>query len=202
MKRGLPIHPEIGNAVDRTLRESGPPRLENGVAIDVEAIARDYCKFDVAVVDGLVVDGRALLAAYIPQLRAIIAEGRCHPNRQRFSLAHELGHAQLEDDFGDADSLFGSQPRTAFSCEPGDMSPRPEDERSKGRRRRLEIRANQFAALLLMPTGLVKQVWEKHHDPQRCSHMLGVSKLAIEYRLQALNLGSATFDRESSRLAY
>lgn len=202
MKRRFPVHPEIITAADRLLRESGAPKLENGIAIDVEAITRDYCDFDVVACDGLVLGGRTLLAAYLPQFRAIAFEEQCHPNRQRFSVAHELGHAQLEDNFGDAASLFGPEPVIAFSCEPTDIVAKPEDERRVGRRRRLEIRANQFAAHLLMPEGLVRNVWQKHQDPRKCSSLFAVSQEAMDYRLEALKLGSATINAASRRLPY
>jgi Zn-dependent peptidase ImmA (M78 family) len=201
VKRGLPVHPEIGQAAERILRESGPPRLDNGIGIDVVAIIREFCNLEVAWISGLRPMGKALLGLYVPQFRAVLVENECHPHRQRFSLAHELGHAQLQDDFGDADSLFDVQAlQMVYFCDAADMSAKPDDERSRGRRRRLEVRANQFAGELLMPTGLVKEVWPRYRDVRKCGELLGVSKQSLEIRLQQLNLGSATYDGSSRRL--
>jgi hypothetical protein len=202
MRQGYWVPTEIVESVERLLRNSGPPRLKNGVGIDVAAIITDYCNLDLARISNLQVRGRLLLALYVPELRAVLVEEECHPYRQRFSMAHELGHAQLEDNFGQADSLFDLHAlKKAYFCDVCDMSRNPVDERSNGRRRRLEIRANQFAAQLLMPSGLVREVWSRHPDIPKCCDVLGVSKQALEIRLGSLDLGWAKVDGSSRRLA-
>lgn len=200
MKRGLPIHPEIPECANRVLRDSGFPLLSNGIGIDVEAIIEDFCGIEIAWISGLRLGGRELLAAYISDIHTILIEADCNPHRQRFSLAHELGHAQLEHGFGSTETLFQMQEPQTFLCVSDDTTARSSDERSKGRRRRLEIRANQFASLLLMPEALVRQVWQKYHDIVGCSQLLGVSRQAMEIKLEHLKLGSATFDARSQRL--
>lgn len=67
-----------------------------------------------------------------------------HPNRQRFSAAHELGHHVLH-----ADEI-----RRAIHVDKGSVLYR-DDLSSKGTDA-LEVEANAFAAELLMPSDLVK----------------------------------------------
>ncbi len=63
------------------------------------------------------------------------------------------------------------------------------DERRAGLRRKREIRANKFAAHLLMPEGLVREVWrEQHGNAERVSDALMMSNEALEYRLKDLRL--------------
>jgi Zn-dependent peptidase ImmA (M78 family) len=63
------------------------------------------------------------------------------------------------------------------------------DELRAGLRRRKEIRANRFAAHLLMPEGLIREVWRlERENRDRVAVTLSVSKEALGYRLQDLNL--------------
>jgi Zn-dependent peptidase ImmA (M78 family) len=126
------------------------------------------------------------MAAYVAQFRCVFVEKNCISARQRFSMAHELGHAELEDDFGDADTLF--KVTEAFLCVESDTEATTYDERARGRRRRREIRANQFASLLLMPAQLVKEVWRSRRDLRVCAEDLGVSIESLRYRLTDLGL--------------
>lgn len=183
-KRG--IDPKIMRCADDVLHRSGAPRLFNGVAIDVRRIIEGFWNLQVALVPNLTLAGRHLLAAYIPEFHYILVERNCIEPRQRFSMAHELGHAVLEDDFGPADTLF--QVSEAFLCVEGDADPSLGDERTAGRRRRREIRANQFATRLLMPDGLVKDVWRRGRDVRAVAGELGVSMESLTYRLRDLGL--------------
>jgi Zn-dependent peptidase ImmA (M78 family) len=73
--------------------------------------------------------------------RAVIAINRAHhPNRKRFSLAHELGHYFLHRDQG---KLFVSIYRR------NEVSSLATDPR--------EVEANQFASELLMPAETIKR---------------------------------------------
>jgi Zn-dependent peptidase ImmA (M78 family) len=63
------------------------------------------------------------------------------------------------------------------------------NELKAGLRRKKEIRANKFAAHLLMPDGLVREVWRlEHGNADRVATTLGVSKETLGYRLEDLNL--------------
>ena len=70
-----------------------------------------------------------------------------HPNRQRFTIAHELGHILLHRPRLDAAVLIDKNknfiPRDAISAEGTDP---------------VEVEANAFASELLMPVKLVRQV--------------------------------------------
>lgn len=107
-----------------------------------------------------------------------------HPNRQRFTIAHELGHFLLHRDsatvFIDASPLFFRDERSAKGT----------DEE--------EIEANEFAAELLMPAPVLRQLVNGQAvDPfderalQRLAAKFGVSPLALTIRLTRLNLIAA-----------
>ncbi|WP_082707050.1 ImmA/IrrE family metallo-endopeptidase [Pseudomonas sp. EpS/L25] len=91
------------------------------------------------------------------------------PVRQRFTIAHEIGHHV----HGDLDA-------------PRDTS---EQFSSKARDPK-EVAANRFAAALLMPAALVKHlVLEKRiTDLSSLARTFGVSTAAMEFRLKAIGL--------------
>lgn len=108
--------------------------------------------------------------------RVIIVNSRHHKNRQRFTLAHELGHHQLHIDFlkegvhvdkiifrRNLDSAFGIDDR--------------------------EVEANTFAAELLMPKKVIKKLIPPTIDLQdedqlmEFSARFGVSAMALYYRI-------------------
>jgi hypothetical protein len=89
--------------------------------------------------------------------------------RQRFSLCHELKHVL---DFDDADMLhkrLGS----------GDV---------KRQEQQIEWICNEFAACVLMPTALVKQVWYRTQDVSLTAGVFNVSPEAMSTRLERLGL--------------
>jgi Zn-dependent peptidase ImmA (M78 family) len=172
-----------------TLARSGQPRLSNGRAIDVESIAREFCKIEPMFVPGLNSSGKPLLGLYSPVLNAIVVNSDSIEVRQRFTVAHEIGHVQLEYSHGNAKSLFGDEQPETYECTVDDEGLSDVDERKAGLRRVKEIRANQFAAHLLMPEGLVREIWrEEHEDLERVAHALQVSKESLGYRLRGLRL--------------
>lgn len=97
-----------------------------------------------------------------------------HPNRQRFTIAHELGHFLLHE--GDPifiDKIYRVNLRDAVSSEGTDVK---------------EIEANHFAAELLMPERfLANDLAGKEFDIEDSSF---IEKLASRYRVspQALAL--------------
>ena len=113
--------------------------------------------------------------------RAVIGINQSHhPNRQRFSLAHELGHYLLhrlqQTVFIDSSTVFF---RNGLSSEGTDF---------------YEIEANIFAAELLMPR---EAIYETVHQPldafderalARLAMQFGVSTQALTIRLTKLNL--------------
>lgn len=105
-----------------------------------------------------------------------------HVRRQRFTIAHELGHLQLHDDVlrkgMHVDKVITMLNRDTQSAT-GSVS--------------IEIEANQFAAELLMPRGLVIQYMDENDldygsvpDEQAIDSManaFNVSSTAMTYRV-------------------
>jgi len=107
-----------------------------------------------------------------------------HPNRQRFTIAHEIGHLQLHPEF--ITNTVHVDKQFAESVLKRDTS-------SAAGIERLEVEANQFAAALLMPglildrllkqspidieDGGVMEAWAKGFV---------VSRAALQYRIRNL----------------
>ncbi len=106
---------------------------------------------------------------------AILVNSQHHPNRQRFTIAHELGHLLLH----------------GYTTPHADKQFRLRDARSSEGSVLEEIQANQFAAELLMPRAMIlkaiqrqglqhspanEEMEEKHFDAL-------VSKLAKDFRV-------------------
>lgn len=95
-----------------------------------------------------------------------------HPNRQRFTCAHEIGHYHQRRsresgpttfvDYRDTLAGLGSEPDEVF--------------------------ANQFAAALLMPAGLVAQDWRARQSVESLAVTFGTSTQAMNLRLRNLGL--------------
>jgi Zn-dependent peptidase ImmA (M78 family) len=174
---------------NETLTRCGQPRLPNGRAIDVEHIAQEFCKLEIMFIPDLSPSGKPLLGLFTPALNAIMVNSDSIPVRQRFTIAHEIGHVQLEQNHGNASPLFDLDDPEMFECTEEDEGLGLMDERQAGLRRKKEIRANKFAAHLLMPEGLVREVWREHRgNPDRVATTLMVSKEALGYRLKDLRL--------------
>ncbi|WP_200170728.1 ImmA/IrrE family metallo-endopeptidase [Tomitella cavernea] len=95
------------------------------------------------------------------------------PVRQRFTCAHELGH------------YFHNM--TAAGPEHEAYVHR-RDERSACGTYEEEIYANQFAAALLMPEPIVRELLAGYQDPVRVARELGVSLDALKHRMKNLGL--------------
>ncbi|MBF6612273.1 MAG: ImmA/IrrE family metallo-endopeptidase [Chloroflexi bacterium] len=148
--------------------------------VDVVAIARAHnidvreVPLDESVSGVLIVkDGRAIIGVNVAH----------HPNRKRFSIAHELGHYFLHG--RDAPSNVFVDAAPVFF----------RDEHSSDGTEYQEIQANAFAAELLMPETLVKaELRKKRVDAfdEAALHDLaegfGVSAQALSIRLTKLGL--------------
>lgn len=119
----------------------------------------------------LIVDG---VSAYIA------VNDAHHINRQRFTIAHEIGHFQLHNT---GDSIHFDEDFRVYS----------RDGRSSLAIDSKEIEANQFAAELLMPTLLLGQDFTKLRGSEEdairdLAGRYKVSTKAMEFRLQNLGL--------------
>lgn len=97
----------------------------------------------------------------------IVVNSRDRRTRQRFTLAHELGH------------YFLGHRRRSFA-EPGGKSP-------------LEREANRFAASLLMPAAWVRRSWKDYASNREnrlplIAELYEVSQAAMEVRVKELGL--------------
>ncbi|WP_417452897.1 ImmA/IrrE family metallo-endopeptidase [Kiloniella sp.] len=99
-----------------------------------------------------------------------------HPNRQRFTIAHELGHfvlhKKLIGDGVDDTKMYRSTDAGKYH--------------NKNFAKIQETEANQFAATLLMPTHLIKKYLELGvSEASILSGIFGVSEQAMEIRLRS-----------------
>lgn len=90
--------------------------------------------------------------------------------RQRFTLAHELGHFMHHR----------YEKSLSFAEDRNDVASAGTDPH--------EIFANRFAAELLMPGQIVKKLWAQGEDPESIRRRLNVSKPAFANRLKNLGL--------------
>jgi Zn-dependent peptidase ImmA (M78 family) len=104
-----------------------------------------------------------------------------HPHRQRFTIAHELGHLELHREMITSEVHVDK-----------DFPVLMRDPKSARGTEKVEIEANQFAAELLMPEALIKQALESEPfdiDDDRPIEELAkkfrVSRQALEYRIRA-----------------
>jgi hypothetical protein len=188
--------------------------MTNYSAEAIEQIAQDTLRFAGAV--STPVDVARVVSAFNATLRyeelepqvsgALVAKGReCHvivnaahhPNRQRFTIAHELGHLRLHH-HGGGDRLFidtemriyqrVGQPGAAHYMAP-DSTTTPREERE----------ANRFAAALLMPAPLLqhaalqRNLWDEL-DIASMAKMFAVSEQAMSIRLLQLRVVESAID--------
>lgn len=122
--------------------------------------------------------------------RHIMVNKAHHPNRQRFTIAHEIGHLVLHHNSGDrlfidthlrAYQRRGSATSGAYE-EPGSTTT-PAEERE----------ANQFASALLMPRAAIlartdgREFWDEL-DVAALAAEFGVSEQAMTIRLRQLDV--------------
>lgn len=106
-----------------------------------------------------------------------------HPNRQRFSLAHEIGHFILHHQPSKKlDDLFLDKSLALYT-------------RKDHHSNEMERQANEFAASLLMPRELLEKYiakndldMEDEFDVSRLAMAFGVSEQALQIRLNKLHL--------------
>jgi Zn-dependent peptidase ImmA (M78 family) len=140
------------------------------VPVDVEGVAQ---KLGAEVVYGDLEDDISGFLLREKEVVKIAVNRLHHPNRQRFTIAHECGHLYLHADQGDrlwVDKAYF----TIFY----------RDSNSSSGDKLAEIQANQFAAGLLMPEVLLKE-----HLTQELSDV-DIFRLALRFQVseQAMTL--------------
>jgi transcriptional regulator with XRE-family HTH domain len=117
-------------------------------------------------------DGLSGLVIRLADRALIAANDRQSAGRQRFTIAHELGHLLLSH-------------HERFHI---DLGPSAEHGNPPGHDWRSERAANDFAAELLMPTILVHDAFERDESVQDLAQLFEVSEIAMGYRLANLHL--------------
>lgn len=117
-----------------------------------------------------------------------------HPNRQRFTLAHEIAHLQLHRQY--ITQNVHVDKRFAESVLKRDAT-------SAAGTEELEIEANQFAAALLIPRSHLESLLqeteldvEDEHGLEDLARTFKVSKATLQYRIRNL---AGTFSRRHGR---
>ena len=125
-----------------------------------------------------------------PHEKHLIVNAKHHSNRQRFTIAHELGHLRLHHQSGERlfiDTELRIYQRVGQAGAPQYSVPgsttTPQEERE----------ANMFAAALLMPAPFVQRAALEHNlwdefDIASLAHSFGVSEQAMSIRLQQLRV--------------
>lgn len=120
--------------------------------------------------------------------KVVVGVNPDHPlNRQRFTIAHEIGHFVLHREHLHMDDT------RAYSTEPGTTHRLLRDQVSSQATDPKEIEANRFAAALLMPAIMLKRSLEsrdlplKQKDIEDLAQEYEVSLQAMTFRLS--NLG-------------
>lgn len=127
-------------------------------------------------------------AIYFQDKRFTILVNATKPEpRQYFTVAHELGHYFLHDDWlrANGDSGFVDFSNTVDGQ--GMLLRADQPIRVDVQK---ELEANNFAAELLMPEDKVRAAWEVTHDIVPCAEIFLVSASAMALRLEKLNLVS------------
>jgi Zn-dependent peptidase ImmA (M78 family) len=114
------------------------------------------------------------LVKQIGQDPTILLNGNDHPNRQRFTCAHELGHYVSRANDPDAYEYVDRRD-TIWSAAGVDQN---------------EIFANQFAAALLMPAEAVKDLVKRGYTPVQMALFFDVSQDSMSFRLKNLKLAA------------
>lgn len=151
-------HGLLGMAVD-------PVRLASALGVKVF-----NAKFGEEDVHGLLARRNGEATIYVNATDA--------PVRKRFTVAHEIGHLRLHLIDGDVEFIDNADSFRTVADPDAAWTPK----------RRQEWEANQFAAALLMPAGLVRQKLDEIQDLEGLARWFQVSQEALVIRLQTLGL--------------
>jgi Zn-dependent peptidase ImmA (M78 family) len=151
----------------------------NSAPIEIERIA-EYLGVDIKY-DDLDDDVSGFLSVD-PDHAVAVINSEHHPNRQRFTIAHELGHFVLH--VKSNEGLFIDKKYAVHH----------RDSKSSLGTVDTEREANLFASALLMPRSLVRELLEDYQvdfldeiETHSFARKLGVSEQALGFRLARLN---------------
>lgn len=105
-------------------------------------------------------------------------------NRQYFTMAHELGHYFLHKDVIKSEEALIDKDQSLDHT--GNVLFRLDYSATT----KIEREANNFAAALIMPEKLVREVWKSTNDVDECTKIFQVSLSAMSIRLEQLNLAN------------
>jgi Zn-dependent peptidase ImmA (M78 family) len=143
---------------------------------------------EIAIAEGCLVNGLSLDdelsgMAFVRGGQSIIVYNSAHhPNRQRFTIAHELGHHKMHQ----------SMMQLGVHVDKGVLRRDPNSATGMDTR---EVEANAFAATLLMPQNLILQYVRSSIDLEneavvtQLAKVFGVSSAAFTNRVLNLSLG-------------
>jgi len=167
----------------RTARQQGEALAEamnfNKAPVDVEKVAE---RLRLKLVYMNLGDDVSGLLISKGDSSVIAVQETNHPNRQRFTIAHEIGHFFLRHQFDPGEHVHVDRGHLIT----------PRNSRSSTGADPKEIEANQFAACLLMPSSLLsRRINEFKAESLRDYH---VSKLAEEFEVseQAMTIRLST----------
>lgn len=150
--------------------------------VDVWSIAQDE---GIRVVEKDLEDRISGLLVRKGETASIGVNALHHPNRQRFTLAHELGHYHLHGTGPTVVYYDDTESMLYFRAGGGTLAPSSPE----------EVEANTFAAALLMPEHFLRQDLREHkldaHDEsalRRLAKRYKVSPQALTIRLMELGL--------------
>jgi hypothetical protein len=142
------------------------------IPVPVESIAEDLLGLRIEEADLGECSGMLIPAKRLIRVNAAEAmSGDTPTNRQRFTIAHELGHWICH--------AHGTESAPTY-CRSQDVSQDTD--------RTLEREANVFGAELLMPESAVREAWAAFPDAAGLAERLGVSSLAAQWRLYSFGL--------------
>lgn len=154
-------------------------------AVDVDALAE---ALKIAVQSQPLEDGFSAFLLVKEGNATAFVNSDHHPNRRRFSLAHEIGHFVLHHQpTKKLDDLFLDKSVALYTRK---------DHHSND----MEKEANEFAASLLMPRELLDKYVNKNDldiedefDVSRLALAFGVSEQALQIRLNRLHMAVPNF---------
>lgn len=160
--------------IQTLLKEKGLHTLINDsiVVIEPTEIANKY-NIEVIEMDiSSISDNISGFIRYFPETEKyiIVLSSKDHPNRKRFTLAHELGHYFLHPDLLKKEGIYIER-NIMFRWWDHSV---------------YEYEANMFAAEYLMPEDQVKEQYKKYGVIEILAWFFNVSNLAMAYRIDNL----------------